>query len=140
MQIIRRDTDYGIRLLLELARHDGQMTPCRQLAKACGTPMSVTYKVLRKLTNANLLASREGRPGGFRLKKLPKRISLYQIVQALQGPVSVSNCVLDPAYCDRRARCALSAEWAKLGRSVVSFFKQATLADLLSNSGRRGRS
>ena len=137
MQIIRRDTDYGIRLLLELSVHTDLTIPCRQLAEACGTPVSFTYKVLRRLAQADLVTSREGRPGGFKLRKRPNRVSLYQVVVALQGPVSVSNCVLDRAHRDRRTNCALSAEWAKLRKNMIGFLKRTTLADLLGAPGRR---
>lgn len=133
MQIVRRKTDYGIRLLLELSRSDHVATPCWQLAKACGTPKSFTYKVLRKLASAGLVSSLEGRPGGFKLTKKPRAISLYQIVDLLQGPISVSRCVLDSAACDRGPNCPVSRRWSTLEKSVIGFLKRTTLADLLKS-------
>ena len=135
MDIIRRSTDYGIRALLQLASRGGVTTTCHELAEACGTPKSFTHKILRKLTDARLLASHEGRPGGFRLRKNPENISLYEIVKVLQGPPTVSRCVVNSLACDRRKTCVLSTEWSKLHHGLVGFFKGTSLADLLIASG-----
>ena len=135
MDIIRRGTDCGIRALLQLASRDGAVTPCQTIAEAGGTPKSFTHKILRKLTDARLLASHEGRPGGFSLRKNPENITLYEIVKVLQGPPTVSRCLVNSPACDRRKICVLSTEWSKLQHSLVSFLKSRSLADMLTSSG-----
>ena len=134
MELIRRHSDYAIRALLYLACAEKDRTPCGELAQACAIPKSFAYKILGKLANAGLVSSRAGRPGGFRLCKTPNRISLHQVVEAVQGPISVAKCILD--YCDygQRSCCPLSAQWRKLQDDTVRFLKKTTLGKVLAAS------
>lgn len=130
MDIIRRHTDYAIRALLHLADSDGQTLTGSGLAEYCDIPLSFAYKVLKMLGRADIVVSRRGRPGGFRLSRRPEDVSLRDVVEALQGPVSVSQCVLDPSVCDRSETCPVSATWSELQHDMVRFFEATTLADL----------
>ena len=131
MEIIRRDTDYAIRALLHLALSGKGAMSCSALAKAAGIPRSFAYKILKRMADANIVASRNGRTGGFRLKKNPKRIFLRAVVEAVQGQVAVSKCVLDLRACPRRESCPLTARWSKLEHSILDFLDRTTLNDLL---------
>lgn len=136
MEIIRRHTDYAVRALVKLASTDPDVVPCRELAEVCGIPRSFAYKILKKLAKGGLVASFVGSPGGFRLRKNPSRISLHDIVEAAQGPVSVAKCILDRCEYGRRSDCPVSAEWRKLQDSIVGFLKQTTLQDILNLSAQ----
>lgn len=131
MEIIRRDTDYAIRALLYLAGREGESASCRQLAEACDIPQSFAHKILRKLANASLVASRAGRAGGFRLDRDPRQVSLHEVLNAIQGPVAVSRCVREPKTCPRRPGCPLSVQWSKLQDSLVGLLDDTTLQDLM---------
>ena len=143
MEIIRRDTDYAIRALLHLALAPEEAISCAELAEASAIPKSFAYKILKKMAKAGIVASRSGRAGGFRLNKSPKRIFLREVVETVQGPVTVSRCVLDPTACARSDDCPVSVEWGRLQDGIVRFLKQTTLQDLLrslaSEKGARGR-
>ncbi len=135
MRIIRRDTDYAIRALAHLAGTDPEVVPCRQLAEACKIPKSFAYKILRKLTERGLVTSFVGNPGGFRLRKDPAKITLYEIVDAAQGAVSVAKCIM--AHCEygHKNNCPVSREWRKLQNNIIDFLKQTTLKSILSSAG-----
>jgi Rrf2 family protein len=101
------------------------------LAKSQGIPISFGHKILRKLVAAHLVTSRAGRSGGFRLARRPETIRLIDIVTAIQGPVSVSRCMMEINPCLRRATCPVSQKWRKLQRSIITFLRTTTLADII---------
>ncbi len=70
MELIRRDTDYAIRGLVQLARIGKGPTPCQVIAGACDIPRSFAYKILRRMARAGFVSSRGGRFGGFALRRL----------------------------------------------------------------------
>lgn len=130
MEIIRKETDYAIRALLHLARAEGRQTRCAEVAQSCDIPKSFAYKILGRLAGAGLVVGRAGRAGGFRLNRSPKRITLRHVVDAVQGPLAVSPCLVDPAACSRRKGCPVAAKWVTLQRSIVNFLGHTTLDDL----------
>ena len=130
MQIIRQETEYAIRALLSMIFLRGVSVPCGRIAEVCDIPSSFAYKVLHKLVEASLVRSDAGRGGGFQLARPPKKITLKQIVEAVQGPVEVRDCVLDPDACGRGEDCPLSGQWARLQASIASFLDGKTLYDV----------
>ncbi len=132
MEIIRRDTDYAIRAVLQLAVSPEETMSCTELAKATGIPRSFAHKILKKMAGAGIVSSRGGRAGGYRLRESWGRTSLRAIVEAVQGPVTVSECVLDPTTCRRGDDCPVSAEWSKLQDSIVGFLDQTTLQNMIA--------
>ena len=131
MQIIKRDTDYAIRGLLYLARTCNDVVSCAELAEACDMPKTFAHKIFKKMVNTGILTSRTGRTGGFQLAKKSKQVFLHDIVEAVQGPVSVSSCVLDANACENRGKCPLSAQWRKLQRRITAFLDDTSLHDML---------
>lgn len=131
MQIIKRDTDYAIRGLLYLARTCNGVVSCAEVAEACDMPKTFAHKIFKKMVNTGILTSQTGRAGGFQLAKPSKQIFLHDIVEAVQGPVSVSSCVLDANACAHRGKCPLSAQWGKLQRRITAFLDDTSLHDML---------
>ena len=114
-----------------MASTDPDVVSCRELAEVCGIPRSFAYKILKKLAKGGIVASFVGSPGGFRLRKNTSKISLYDIVEAVQGSVSVVKCILERCEYGRKSNCPISAEWRKLQDSIVGFLKQTTLQKIL---------
>jgi Rrf2 family protein len=136
--MIRRHSDYGVRALLYLATANRPAVPCAELASACAIPKSFAYKVLRKLRAGGLVDGRQGRPGGFNLCGNPAAISLLDVVEVMQGSVTVSRCVMECSVCQNAAACPLSVKWKELQDRIVHFLKQITLQDLLAILTRQG--
>jgi len=130
MQIIRQETDYGIRALLYLLSADGATAPCGEIAEVCEIPQSFAYKVLRKLAEAGIVRSGTGCKGGFELARQAREVSLADIVQAMQGRLELSKCVFDADACSRRDHCPMSGQWGKLQEGMVSFLSGTSLHDI----------
>lgn len=128
MDITRR-TDYAIRILLELARRDGECPiSVRALSESQGVPYAFARGIQRQLVEAGLVESVRGTKGGICLARTASSISLLDVIEAIQGPVSCSVCTSDPSWCSRMGGCGVHRVWKGadellkeyLGRQVVS--------------------
>lgn len=134
MHVIRRDTDYAIRGLLHLARSNGRRLSCTTLARVCNVPRSFAHKILRRLTTARIVNSCTGRSGGFALNRPPEAIHLSHVVNAIQGSIAISRCVVNPRVCSLSDGCPLSTKWYELQSRIVQFLENTTLQDVLQHS------
>lgn len=130
--MVRRDTDYAMRALVYLAEHqeDNAIT-VKTIAENSAIPLDYAYKIMRKLGEAGITESRLGSQGGFVLKRSPAEITLFDVIEAIQGTVSVSNCVNDPDFCPRHLNCRVSPKWAKIQQSVVELLRGTTLESIV---------
>jgi Rrf2 family iron-sulfur cluster assembly transcriptional regulator len=133
MDIIRRNTDYALRLIAGLAiNYGGQPIPARQLAKNQDVSEPITCKLLQKLSAAKLVKSSMGATGGFELAKEPKKINLHDVISAIQGDVCFSQCVVDTKSCPHRPKCQVSKKLASLQKYIQDALKETTLDKLLN--------
>ena len=101
MDLIRRDTDYALRLAAELAKAHESQKPlsARVLAKNNHVSYALACKLLQKLASAGLVDSTMGPRGGFVLAQKPEAVTFGQIIEAIQGPVSVIRCLMGDFKC-----------------------------------------
>lgn len=137
MPIVRRHTDYAIRVLLYLGRAGTAVMSCAKLVEECEIPKSFAHKILKRMTDNGFLKSRVGRSGGYRLGRRPRQISLTEVIETVQGPLVVSQCVVAPSTCNFSNGCPVSAEWRELQDLVVGFLSRTTLHDLLTAERRQ---
>jgi len=128
MDVLRRNTDYGLRAMVNLVRHyDRESVPTRQIA----SQENISYQlILQRLHNARLVESCMGPRGGFRLSREPSKISLRDIIVAIQGPVRLNRCLLGVSECPRRPKCAVSKRLAELQRHIDGYLGAITLDEL----------
>jgi Rrf2 family iron-sulfur cluster assembly transcriptional regulator len=140
MDILRRNTDYALRAMIYLARHyeDG-LVSARQVSERGDIPYQLTSKLLQKLHSAKLVESHMGPKGGFRLNRDLSKISLMEIIEAIQGKVNLSRCLLSNYVCPHQKNCNVRVKLAKLEISINSYLDSVTLAEIAGHKGRRGR-
>ena len=137
-EIIRKDSDYAIRILVGLALKDGEAPiAAKVLARTQEIPEDFIYKILRKLTRAGLTTGYMGTHGGFRLTGSPQDITMLQVVSAIQGPVVVRKCCLDIESCPRQGACNISIKLGVLQDSLTDSLVKITLADILKENRSR---
>ena len=134
MSVVRQDTDYAMRVMVDLARHyEQEALSARQLALAGAISYQFACKILQQLHAANLVQSALGSRGGYCLSRPPAQITLRDIIEAVQGPVLVNKCMLGLDKCTRQLCCTVSKKLAELQDYVGSFLTGVTLDQLCQN-------
>ena len=141
MDVLRRNTDYALRAMVHLARRgkDGPVST-RDIAAAEGISYELTCKLMQKLAGAGLVKSTMGSGGGFELKKRLDNISLANVIEAVQGRISLNRCLLGDFKCPHKRDCPVYEKLADLQVRIDDYFTDVTLADLLKTSLKRKNS
>lgn len=119
--IFSRHCEYALQAVLYLAlQPPGEMTSIRELAKRLDIPYHFLAKILQDLTYKGLLTSVKGPNGGFALAMSPKDITLFHIVEAIDGVGFMDSCVLGFPECSAKNPCAVHDRWADLRDGLYS--------------------
>lgn len=130
---ISKLTDYGIVLLAQFAQEEpGATRNAREMAEATALPAPVVSKMLKHLAQTGLLASHRGAKGGYALVRRPEKVSVAEIIEALEGPIALMECTAGPGHCEQEASCQVREPWQRINRAVESTLDRVTLADLAS--------
>lgn len=125
-------TDYGIVLLAHLAKNREATTQnARELAAAVDLPLPVVSKILKSLARRGVVESHRGSKGGYELLQAPGEITVANMVEALDGPVALTQCNLGPHACEHEGNCAVRDPWHVINRVVEVALSKITLADLI---------
>ncbi|MHC4265148.1 MAG: RrF2 family transcriptional regulator [Planctomycetota bacterium] len=132
MDIIRRNTDYALCLMIHLAEHyNEQAVSTNQMTKGEKIPYSLACKLLQKLQKHKLVESKMGPKGGFCLRKKPTEINLLEIIEVIQGPVCVNRCLLDSYSCPRKSRCPINGKLYQLQNYMKTYLESISLEQLV---------
>jgi len=126
---------YGLRALTDLALHYmGKPILIKDIAKREDLSESYLENIFTKLRKVGILLSCKGRGGGFYLAKDPKDIKVLEIIQALEGKNSFSDCIDFPFYCKRSQACLSRDVWVMLNRRLKDTLSSITLYDLINKN------
>jgi FeS assembly SUF system regulator len=123
-------TDYGTMVLAELAANDDGLCTTTQVADATHLGQPTVSKLLKTLAHAGLVVSTRGVQGGYALARAPESISAAEIIDALEGPVAITECSAVDGICDYTSYCRVSAAWQRINQSIRQALENVTLADL----------
>jgi len=127
-----KGVEYGIEGILYLARHErDEPALIREISRATAIPETFLSKIFQRRATKGLLRSRRGFRGGFRLARPAGRITLREIVEALQGPIEFHRCLDHLRARGRKGRCHLKRVFEKAQRRVASVLEKTTLEDIL---------
>lgn len=128
-----KTADYGVVLLSYFAR-DPERTihSARDLAEEAGLPLPTVSKILKGLSRSGLLQSQRGVKGGYKLARDPERISVGQIIAAVEGgPIGVTDCIVDAAGdCEHELSCPVRSPWQKVNSVVRRALDSVSLAEM----------
>lgn len=134
MDVVRRNTDYAVRLMVNLARRYGHGPVSTRVA---ASEESVSYplacKLMQKLHGSKLIESCMGPKGGFNLGRAPAEINLLEVVEAIQGPITLNKCMLSSNACARQMSCSVRAKLLGVQETIVSSLAGITFEDLSQN-------
>jgi Rrf2 family protein len=123
---------YGLRAMIDLAAYGSENQPVflSEIAKRQGISDKYLEHIFSALQKAGLVRAVRGKKGGYLLSRSANEITLNEILQVLEGPCVLVNCVSDSSLCDRGELCAARDIWAMLGEKIMEILKGITLADL----------
>ncbi|MBI5213884.1 MAG: Rrf2 family transcriptional regulator [Nitrospirae bacterium] len=120
---ITRETDYAIRCVYYLARRPDEVTMVEEIAREMSIPKSFLAKIVQKLVKAKIVKSYRGVKGGFQLSGSPDDISIYDVIEAVEGPVAMNVCAVDKKQCGFSAKCKVHPVWVELRKEVEQRLK-----------------
>ena len=98
---ITQEADYGLRVVLHLCKLGyGEKVGAKEISEKESIPLRFLLKLLRKLVQVDIIRSYRGVNGGYAINKLPGQITLKDVIEAIDGPVSVNRCVIEPNFCN----------------------------------------
>lgn len=128
---LTRASDYAVRVMVFLAGlAGGERVSLPQIVKATGAPDSFLSKVLQGLTRARLVSSRRGPAGGFEISAVGRRASMRDVVEAIDGPVSLNVCLSQRRSCPRKSWCPAHPVWVKAQEALLGVLSTARIADM----------
>ena len=126
-----RLTDYGIMLLTLFARDAKHpMKSARDLSQQAKLPLPTVSKILKLLAKHGLLVAHRGVRGGFTLSRTPDRITMAEVIGALEGPIGMTDCCAPPSDCGIEKSCIVKSNWMKINRVVLEALDRITLAEM----------
>ena len=129
---ITRQADYAVRAILYLARTNGsQRAATSQVAQEQHIPPSFLAKIISQLSIAGLLHTSRGARGGVTLARQPKDITLLEVIEAIDGPIMLNECVSDSSTCVFDEDCPLRPVWCDAQEELVGRLKQTDFQQLL---------
>ena len=146
---INRQTDYGIFILTSLVQGSRSLTgtdsgddePCpllsaSEIATATGLSLPNVSKILKALVRGGILESQRGVQGGYRLTRDPHWITVQEIIEALDGPISLTECAdTGPDDCGVGTLCPMSANWRYINDRIRETLEGITLAQMAVPGG-----
>ena len=131
MQITRAG-EYGVLGLMNLARRDpGQVALLDEVSRAERIPKSFLAKIFQDLVKAGLVRSTRGSGGGFALVKDPARISVLEVIEAIEGKIAFQRCRQIKPECEHAGGCALCELFEQAQDGIKDVLLRTSLDDLL---------
>lgn len=137
---ITRQADYAMRAVLYLSQlGTNRRAATSQIAEEQKIPPSFLAKIVSQLSIAGLLQTSRGARGGVSLARHPDHINFRQVVEAIDGPILVNECVLDDGACQFGSSCPLRTTFCQAQAELVSRLEQATFGAILQPNGKNGK-
>ncbi|MEI2997989.1 MAG: Rrf2 family transcriptional regulator [Senegalimassilia faecalis] len=138
MDITRR-CDYALRILRAAYKSGDEYVSVSEIAEKEDIPYAFARSIQHDLVKAGLIRTVRGARGGLVLNSDPADVTMLDVLEAIQGPVSVSLCAIDPDYCEKHADCAYNKVWHGADRLLNDYFSQITLRDLFERGAKSTR-
>lgn len=129
---LSKKADYALMAMKHLAlRHDAAASSsAREIAEAYEIPLELLAKVLQRLVRSRLLVSVQGTRGGYRLGRPAATIPVADVIQAVDGPVTMTACTTDDHRCEQYSKCSIRDPLWKIRGRILETLNTVSVADL----------
>jgi FeS assembly SUF system regulator len=129
---VTRLTDYATVVLTVLASRPEAVHSASEVAERARLEAPTVSKVLKPLAHAGLVEGFRGVNGGYRLARAPETISLIEVVEAIEGPLGMTECSVHAGNCGIEDHCGVRANWRRINDVVTEALRSVTLAQMLA--------
>lgn len=127
-----RLTDYGTGVLAYLANAGNRPHSANEVAELTGLPAATVSKVLKLLTRSGLVTSHRGAQGGYVLSRPAAEITAAEVIDALEGPVALTECSIEDGSCELESVCLVGNAWQRINVAIRRALEEVSLAELAS--------
>ena len=132
-------TDYATVVLTVLASDPAAVLSASELAERAGLEAPTVAKVLKPLAQAGLVEGFRGANGGYRLARDADRITLIEVVEAMEGPLGMTECSVHAGQCGIESSCGVRANWRRINDVVADALGAVTLAQMFGPAPQTAR-
>lgn len=125
-------TDYGIVIMTYLAKEPAAVRAANDVSAGTRVAPPTVSKILKLLHRGGLVVSCRGPLGGYRLAREPQQISVAEVVDALEGPVAVTECTSASGNCVQASHCSVRANWERINQAIRQALEGVTLQQMLA--------
>ena len=131
---LSKKADYALIAMKHLAlRTDSGSSSAREIAGLYDIPIELMAKVLQRLVQKGLLESHQGTRGGYKLARTPSQISVADVIQAIEGPVTVTACTTEEGQCEQFSKCNVRDPLFRVRERILAALGECTIAELASD-------
>jgi len=127
---ISKLTDYGTVVLAHLAGASGAVCSAAEVSDTTGIAVPTVSKLLKSLARAGVVTSTRGTNGGYQLARPAHEISAASVIDALEGPVSITECSASDSHCDYESVCNVGNAWQRINVAIRRALEDVNLTDL----------
>jgi Rrf2 family protein len=131
---LSKKADYALMAMKHLAtRPDAASASAREIAEQYDIPIELLAKVLQRLARRGLLTSHQGTRGGYRLSRAATAISVADVIQAIDGPLTVTACSTDDENCGQFAKCSVRDPLWRIKDRLLSALSTCSLQEIAAD-------
>ncbi len=128
---LTKKADYGLMAMKHLAElHGNSACSAKDVAEAYGIPPEALAKILQRLVKAGLLKSLHGTNGGYTLARDPQKISAFEVIRAIDGPLFITSCITVRGQCGQSDRCNIREPLRKVNSSIEEVLKRIKISEM----------
>jgi len=132
---ITRATDYAIRVMVQLATlPPGEKAQLTALGSATGVSVSFLSKVLQRLVHGGLVNSHRGTGGGFCLRPHGEQTTLLQVIEVMEGPTLLNQCLISGLSCYRKPWCGVHPVWQRAQAALIGVLGSVSVAEMAKDT------
>lgn len=122
--------DYGTVVLTYMAQQPEVVHSAMEIARHVHVALPTVSKILKILGHEGIVSSSRGAKGGYMLARAPKDITIAQVIDAMEGPIALTECSETTGLCEQESSCAIRGNWRKINQVVRRALQSVTLEDM----------
>lgn len=136
---LSKSTDYALMALADLALlPKGDTLSARRVAESHNLPPELAAKVLQGLKKSAIVETRQGIRGGYRLARPPGEIRITDVIESVEGPLALVECMLEDSTCNLTSTCSVRTPLTRVHERVLATLSDLTLAQILVDADLPG--